>query len=316
MGESANNAVVVDPAAPGRLVIRPVPAPQVLPNQLLVRVKAISVNPGELRRASGAPAGHRPGWDFAGIVEQSAADGTGPAVDSRVVGMLSVGSWAQRIAAPVNAVAKLPDNVSFAQAAALPVAGLTALHSLYKGGFLLNKPVLITGATGGTGDFACQLAHLGGARVVATVRSPQREGFVRGNGADQVVVGDDPSGAARFGPYALIIDSVGGPNFGKVLAMLATGGTYVIFGADAGVQTSFDARQFYSSGPKKIYGFLSFQELLTEPASIGLALLSDLVASGRLKPHIDLEEPWTKVAEIAQQLTDRKFTGKAVLSVE
>lgn len=316
MSEGQINAVLVDPSAPGRLVIKPVAAPVAYPGQILVRVKAISLNPGELRMAAGAGAGHRPGWDFAGIVEQAGADGSGPPVGARVVGMLRSGAWAQRVAAPANAVAKLPDNVSFSQAATLPVAGLTALHALSKGGMLLDKAVLITGATGGTGDFACQLAHLAGARVVALVRGAEREAFVRSLGVEHVVVGEDPSGAAKFGPFALIVDSVAGPNFGKVIAMLDSNGTCVNFGAGAGTAVNFDIRQFYSGGPKFLYGFLMFNELAREPASVGLTKLADLVSAGKLKPHIDVEAPWTKVAEIAQDLTDRKFTGKAVLMVD
>jgi NADPH:quinone reductase-like Zn-dependent oxidoreductase len=316
MSDTSINAVVVDPNAAGRLVIRPVPPPQVYPGQLLVRVKAISLNPGELRMSQNAAAGHRPGWDFSGVVERAADNGTGPAVGARVVGMLRAGSWAQLIAAPTNAVAQIPQNVSFTQAAALPVAGLAALYSLRKGGLLLDKLVLVTGPTGGTGIFACQLARLGGARVVATVRSPQREAFVRSLGVEHVVVGEDPSAAAKFGPYALIIDSVGGPNFGKVLAMLATGGTCVILGASAGTETQIDLRDFYSGGPKILYGLIIFQELAREPASQGLKVLAELVAAGKLKPHIDVEVPWTRIAEIAKDLTDRKFTGKAVLTVD
>jgi len=316
MSDIPINAVVVDPGARGRFVIRQVPSPQPLPNQLLIRVKAISLNRGEVRMSLDAPAGRRLGWDFAGIVEEAAADGSGPAVGAPVVGMLNSGSWAQRIAAPSNSVAELPDKVGFAQAATLPVAGLTALHALYKGGFLLGKPVLITAPTGGTGDFACQLARLGGARVTATVRSQQREAFVRGLGVEHVVVGEDPAPAAKFGPYSLIIDSVAGPNFGKVLAMLASGGTCVMFGATGGAEASFNASQFYPTGGAKLYGLAVFKELLLEPASVGLKVLVDLLAAGQLKPHIDVEASWNKVAEIAQQLMDRKFLGKAVLTVD
>ena len=159
-------AVVVDPATSEHLVIREFPYPQPLPSQAVVKVHAISLNRGEVRYSMTAPAGRRPGWDFAGVVEKAAADGTGPKAGTRVVGMLNVASWAEYIAAPTNAVAEIPENVSFAQASTLPVAGLTALHSLYKGGFLLHRPILITGATGGTGDFACQLARLAGTIVV------------------------------------------------------------------------------------------------------------------------------------------------------
>jgi NADPH:quinone reductase-like Zn-dependent oxidoreductase len=309
-------AVVVDPASPGRFVIREFPAPDPLPNQALVRVKAISLNRGEIRYSMAAPAGRRPGWDLAGIVERSAPDGSGPKPGTRVVGMLDLGSWAQLVAVPTYALAELPDNVSFAQAATLPVAGLTALHSLYKGGFLLEQPVLITGATGGTGDFACQLAKLAGSRVVATVRSKDREKFVRDNGADEVVIGDDPSPAAQFGPYPLIIDSIAGPHFGKILAMLATRGTCVIFGATAGAEPTINAAKFYQTGSTTLYGFILFHELKTEPAGVGLSRLVALLSANKLKPHIDLEESWAKIADIAKKLMDRSFTGKAVLHLD
>src|SRR5215469_13929672 len=116
-------AVVVDPQTGGRLVIRPMPMPAPLPSQALVRVKAISLNLGEVRRAlTMAEAGWRPGWDLAGVVEQTAADRSGPPAGTRVVGFVPAGAWADTVGVFVNALAQLPDNVSFAQAATLPVA--------------------------------------------------------------------------------------------------------------------------------------------------------------------------------------------------
>jgi NADPH2:quinone reductase len=316
MPNSIIQAVVVDTSKPDRFVIRDVPAPQATPNQALVRVKAISLNRGEVRRSMSAPDGHRPGWDFAGIVESPAADGSGPKAGARVVGLLNSGSWAQLVATPTHSIASISDNVKFSQAATIPVAGLTALHSLYKGGLILGKSVLITGATGGTGDFACQLAKLAGANVVATVRSPDREAFVKSLGVDHIVVGDDPSAAANFGPYQLIIDSVGGPQFGKILAMLGPGGTCVVFGTTAGGEPNINLSKFYGTGGVTLYGFIIFHELQFEPPSIGLKKLADLVASGKLVPHIELEISWRGVAEVARNLMDRKFTGKAVLAVD
>src|SRR5690349_3794697 len=123
-------AVVVDSQAPGRLVIRPMAVRPPLPSQALVRVKAISLDLGEVRRAlTVAEAGWRPGWDLAGVVEEAAADGSGPPINTRVVGFLPADAWAEAVAVPTNALAQLPDNVSFAQAATLPVAGLTALYA-------------------------------------------------------------------------------------------------------------------------------------------------------------------------------------------
>ncbi len=147
MDANVIRAVVVDPAVEGRLVIKEVPAPSATQSDALVRVKAISLNLGETRNAlTEAPAGWRPGWDFAGVVEKAAADGSGPKAGARVVGMVFQGSWAELLAVPESFLAELPDSVSFEQAATLPVAGLTALYGLERNGSILERKVLITGA--------------------------------------------------------------------------------------------------------------------------------------------------------------------------
>src|SRR5438445_3176874 len=202
MSTSSNLAVVVDPDAPGRLVIRSVPEPSPDRSEVIVRVRAISLNRGEVRRSGMAAAGWRPGWDLAGVVERAAADGSGPGVGTRVVGFLPEGAWAQRVAVPKNALAELPDKVTFAQAATFPVAGLTALLALGKGGLLLGRRVLVTGATGGVGDFAVQLARLAGAPVTANVRRADQGPAVRQLGAHDEVVGAAIGREPKYDPTA------------------------------------------------------------------------------------------------------------------
>src|SRR6201987_5600840 len=113
-------AVVVDPSSPQGLGLKPVELAAAAPDEVTVRVTAISLNRGEVRRATsqGQP-GDRPGWDFAGVVEQRAADGSGPEAGKRVVGLLGSGAWAERIRVPSNSVAALPEAVTDAQAATL-----------------------------------------------------------------------------------------------------------------------------------------------------------------------------------------------------
>src|SRR4029434_10569922 len=202
---AANHAVVVDHAEPGTLAVRAVALPTPLPSEALVRVAAISLNRGETRRAMEAANGWCPGWDLAGVVVQAAADGSGPPTGARVVGFLRSGAWAESVVVPTNALAELPDAVSFAQAATLPVAGLTALYALAKRGLLLHRRVCITGATGGVGDFAIQLAHLAGAQVIAQVRRPAQVAVVKQIGADNVVIGEDPAAFAQHAPYDLVL---------------------------------------------------------------------------------------------------------------
>jgi NADPH:quinone reductase len=306
-------AVVVDPQVEGRLAIKEVSPPSPAPSEALVRVAAISLNRGEVRRAMSAEAGWQPGWDLAGTIEVAAADGECPSVGSRVVGFVPNGAWKEVVAVPTHALAELPESVTFAQAATLPVAGLTAMHALAKAGSLLSRKVLITGASGGVGNFACQLARLSGANVVAHVRNPQFEASVKQTGAHIVVTGFDLSVASEYGPYDLILESVGGNTLSTALSLIAPDGMCVSFGTTANGDVTFDAKKFYGTGGASLYGFILFHELKREPASVGLKRLVNLVANGQLRPHIDLEAPWTQVATVAQQLTQRRFAGKAVL---
>src|SRR5205814_8397579 len=128
----------------------------------------------------------RPGQDIGGVVLQPAADGSGPEAGTRVVALANNGGWAQRAAVPAPRMAALPDNVRFEEAAALPVAGLTALRALRHGAPLLGKRVLITGAAGGVGHMAVQIAARSGARVSAIVGRPERAHVVDGLGAAEI----------------------------------------------------------------------------------------------------------------------------------
>lgn len=227
--------------------------------------------------------------------------------------MLTLGAWAEVVAAPTNAVAALPDSVSFAQAATMPVAGLTALYSLELNGSILGRKVLITGASGGVGHLACQLARHAGAQIVAVVRRPERENHARDAGAHQVVVSEDSSPASKFGPYYLVLESVGGASLTAGLSMLAAEGMCVLYGASGSSETTFDARAFYLKGGASIYGFILFHELRRQPASEGLERLVRLVAEGVLRPQIEIEAPWTEIATISHRFYNREIAGKAVL---
>jgi len=309
----SNRAVVVDPEAPGRLVIRPVPDPVPDRGEAIVRVRAISLNRGEVRRSGMAAPGWRPGWDLAGTVERAAADGSGPRAGARVVGLLSEGAWAEHVVVPTHALAELPAKVTLSQAATFPVAGLTALYALAKRGQILARRVLVTGATGGVGDFAVQLARLGGAHVTGSVRRVDQTASVRQLGAHEVVVGDDIPASPK---YDLVIDSVGGRTLGTALAALERGGMCVTLGVSASAEVTFDTRTFFVSGRTTLYGFYLFVELGNDPAGDGLRRLGDLVAAGQLAPHISVERPWTEIGQVAQDLMARRFPGKAVLTLD
>src|SRR6202521_305367 len=310
-------AVVVDPAAPGRLALKPVELRDPDRDEVEVKVTAISLNRGETRRAvQQAEPGWRPGWDFAGVVETAAAEGSGPKSGTRVVGILPSGAWAERVNCRSHAVAALPDGVSDAQASTLPVAGLTALHALRQGGLLLGRKVLVDGASGGVGHLACQLASAAGALVWGHVRRPEYREAVAEWCGGRVVLDRDLVGAKPHGPFWLIVDSLGGPALSAALGMLQPNGTCVTFGTSDAATVTFESRNLFGTGGARLYGLTLFHELMSvERASIGLGLLAELIAAGKLKPQIAVEAPWNEIGPIARRLIDREFAGKAVLHI-
>ena len=299
-----------------RLAFTDIGEPRPLSNEAIVAVRAISLNRGEVRQTrTNRPAGYRPGWDFAGEVIQEAEDGKGPKRGTRIVGLRIAGAWAERVTVPVHSLAKLPDNVTYAQAASLPVAGLTALGCLEKRGSLLGRRVLITGATGGVGHFATQLARLSGAHVVAAIRSETGAAYAKRHGAHETInVAANPADAASRGPYDLILESVGGASAGAAMAMLAPGGICVFIGISDAAIASFNVQSFYFSGGARAYGYAVHGELdRGDSAAHGLARLLPLVATGQLSVDIALERNWTDINEVADELMNRSYSGKAVL---
>lgn len=308
-------SVVVESSAKRRLVIADADEPLPAPSEALIRVSSFSLNLGETRRTQTADDGWRPGWDLAGTVETPASDGSGPTAGNRVVGFVPSGAWAELVAVPTDALAVLPDSVSFAQASTLPVAGLTAMYGLDRNGSILGRRVLITGANGGVGHFACQLARNAGAHVVGLVRRPERDADARDAGAAEIIVGADREAAAGHGPYDLVLEGVGGDTLSMALTVLAPGGMCVLYGVSSGAEFAFNAREHLAAGAAQFYRFTLFREIREQPASEGLTRLVEMVADGSVVPKIDHEAPWTNVAEVAGRLLDREISGKAVLHI-
>ena len=291
--------------------IADVPDPRPSRDQALVEVRAISLNRGEVKRLEQSEPGAVWGWDLAGVVAESAADGSGPKVGARVVGMLLRGAWAERAAVRTEYLAELRGAVTFEQAATLPVAGLTALRALELGGFALGKRVLITGASGGVGQFAIQLAALAGAHVTAVAR--RTEGLAE-LGADEVL-----SELENEGPtFDVILDAVGGPVLGAALQRVAPHGTVVSFAATTTDPVSYPTRAFFGRAHgATLHGLYIFDELEhTRTASTDLHRLADLVAAGRLDPQIAITASWTEAATAITALLERRVNGKAVLTID
>lgn len=308
-------AVVANPEASGWLEITDAPSPTPDSNEAVIRVTAFSMNRGEVNRARTAARGMQIGWDIAGVVDQAAADGAGPAVGARVVGLsLKMQGWATHVALPVRNLAEIPDGVTDVDASTLPVAGLTALYALERCERLLADRVLITGATGGVGAFACQLAVAMGARPVALLRRADHEAAVQALGAETIVSADG-SALADVPKFRSIVDGVGGPQFAKLMDALDASGRLVTYGVSAGADAEIPLRNLLLSGDGRIDGFHLYRESEIESANKGLTRLMRLMIDGRLKTDVAVERDWRHIADVAKALIDREFAGKAVLTI-
>src|SRR5271167_4992395 len=302
-------AIVNTPGGSAPIELREVADPRPAPNEALVEVRAFSLNRGELRLFQSRPEGWRPGQDISGVVLKQAADGSGPEPGTRVVALTDNAGWAQRAAVPSHRMAALPDNVRFEDAAALPVAGLTALRTLRFGAPLLRKRVLITGAAGGVGHLATQLAARSGAHVTAVVASPERAKHLRG--ADEII---QEIGHAQ-GRFALILESAGGASFAAAIARIEPKGTIAVFGNSSGEPTPISFRDFVEHPNARIQTFSYFTSEAEERFAPDLALLASLVGDGSLKPVL-AERSWRDVAEVGPELRDRRIAGKAVFRID
>lgn len=288
------------------------PEPTPASDEVVVAVKAYAINHDERNLIARRPDGWRPGQDIAGIVVRAAADGSGPAVGDRVVCYLDWEGWAERVPVPVRRLAVLSDAVSFEQAAALPIAGVTALRALRVGGAVLGRQVLVTGATGGVGQFAVQLAVAAGARVTAQVSGPGRIDEAYALGAHRVVTSLEDE---TLGPFHLVLDGIGGPLLSQAIRRIAAGGHLAWYGNVGGV-AELRLADFFGHAQgwnAHIVGFIS--PVPEETLGEDVGILADLVADGRLRPHLGLTLDWERTPEAFEALADRSLRGKAVLTV-
>ena len=245
------------------------------------------------------------------MVRQAGAGG--PREGARVAGLAGEGGWAELAAVPTDRLAELPDEVSFEAASTLPVAGLTAVRALEVGGPLLGRRVLVTGAAGGVGRFAIQLAHRAGAHVTGVVRNAERGQGLRELGADELITELEPEGE----PFDLLLESVGGASLAAALTRVAPRGTVVAFGASSPEPTTFDVSSFYDRGGPRLYGLRVFDELAMHGSGVrDLELLVSELAAGRLDPQIDLVTSWRDADTALSALMDRRVAGKAVLTID
>jgi NADPH:quinone reductase-like Zn-dependent oxidoreductase len=302
------HAIVATPEGPSFTERREVAPPAPAANEALIAVRAFAVNRGELTLVQRRGDGWQPGQDVAGEVLQAAADGTGPQAGERVAGLAEWHGWAEQAVVPSHRLAVVPEDVDLAVAAALPMAGTTAANLVREGGPLIGARVLITGASGGVGHLAVQLAALGGADVTA-VASPQRAEALLAYGASRVVA--DP--AETEGPFELVLESVGGASLDAAIARVAPGGTVIVFGNSSREPATLDFIAFFGHEEATVRTYFSARH--EADAGQHLRMLLDLVAAGRLHVEIGFRGSWDELNDALTGLTERRFAGKAVLTI-
>lgn len=307
------HALLVDHSAPSGLRLGETADPEPAPHQALVRVTAASLNFGEVVHfISELPDGAVPGWDAAGVVERAAADGSGPPAGTPVLTLGLDGGWAELRAVDTGMLGVAPADVDPGALSALGVKGASALRALRRIGSLPGKRILVTGSTGGVGQYAVQLAHLEGAHVIASTSAPDTHGdHLRALGADEVVPGPEHTDALVDG----VVDCVGGPQLVQGFDKLTAHGTLVVVGDVLLQPVQFPAGAFLGNDGRHGRSIVTFHLSDGPLLDQDLTLLAERLASKELATHISWRGNMDQVHEGIAALQGRKLHGTAVVDI-
>ncbi len=299
--------------------------PTIADNEVLVRVRAVSINRGDQFAMHGTPkiirlafGLRRPkatilGRDVAGVVADVGAKVTRFKIGDEVFGEMSQRGFAEYVAAPEKRLAAKPTAVTFEQAATLPVAGMTALQAMRLGEVETGKSVVVNGASGGVGTFAVQLAKTFGAEVTA-VCSTRNVDLARSIGADHVIDYTREDFTDGAGKYDVIIDLAGNHTLTEFRRALKRRGVYVASSGAGGVVLGplprlfavLATSPFVSQRMRALAATLKVDDLTT---------LADLVATGKITPVIERTYPLSETADAIRFLEAEHARGKVVLTL-
>ncbi|RDV14897.1 NADP-dependent oxidoreductase [Pontibacter diazotrophicus] len=314
MGKQMKAATYKEFGGKETIKVTTVDVPELKEGEVLVRIKAAGVNPVDTAVREGYLKDFLPyefpvipGWDVAGVVEDRGFSARRFNVGDEVYAYarrpkVQYGTFAEYIVIPETYFARKPENLSFEEAAGIPLVGLTAYQSLYDAGNLQeNQTVLILGASGGVGSLAIQLAKVKGATVIG-VASEKNHGFMKELGADHTVdYKDNHVGNAVKEIFPdgvdLIFDCASGETLEQSLAALKKNGTLV---------------SILNHG-ENIDKSINFHYVFVEPNARQLEHLRELAESGKLKVHVSNTYSLDETAEAMQQIQTLHTTGKIVI---
>jgi NADPH:quinone reductase-like Zn-dependent oxidoreductase len=330
-GEQMKAVVSTEFGTPDVLRVEDVDRPAIKEdNQVLVKVHAAAINPLDWHEIRGtpyfgrlmgmglrSPKNARRGVDFAGEVLAVGKGVTKFKPGDQVFGV-APGSLAEYAWARDTRIALKPESISHAQAAAIPVAAVTALQSLRDAGKLeAGQKVLINGASGGVGTFGVQIAKAMGAEVTA-VCSGRNADLVRSLGADHVIDYTKEDLAASPQRYDLVIDNVGNRSLSDMRSVLKDDGTFVLVGGGGPEDTKWGFGFLGGMVKRKVAGWFTDQTLTFMLANVrtpDLEYLAGLMAEGKLKSIIDRRYPLAETPDAIRYLETGRARGKVVIDV-
>jgi NADPH:quinone reductase-like Zn-dependent oxidoreductase len=315
--ETLVKALVIHQYGDGSVAgIENVPAPVPGPSEVLVRVRAASINPvdwkvraGTARIFTGSRFPKVLGVECAGEVVQTGDIARQFAPGMPVVllaGVRRLGTFAEFACTSMDTVYPITGGIPFEQASCLPIAGLTALQSLRDHGRIAaGRKVLVNGAAGGVGHFAVQIAKIFGAEVTGVCSGKNRD-FVRDLGADQVIDYTNEDFTLGGVRYDLIFDAVSARSFGECRRVLAPSGVYVNTLPDR----TLIAQLFTSFLPGK-----KARSMWVKPSAGDMAWMMEQIAAGRVRVMIDRTYPVDQIADAFARSEEGHARGKIVISM-
>jgi len=310
------------------LVVETVPEPSAGSGQAIVRVEAVGLNFADTLITSGKyqwkpDLPFSPGAEIAGVIESLSVEHPGLAPGQRIMAYVNWGGARQKIAVDAGALIPIPDAVPMTVAAGLSVTYGTAMHGLSDRGRLKSgETVVVTGAAGGAGQAATEIAKLMGARVIAVASSPEKCAFAKAAGADETIEfpGTDLKAAVRAlsdGNGAdVVYDCIGGAASEPLVRVLAWHGRFLVVGFAAGEIPKIPLNLLLLRGAE-MAGVFWGEAVRRAPERHRANMLQvlDWVAAGRLKPRIHGTYPLDQIGEALSVLERREATGKVVVTI-
>ena len=307
--------LLYEAGAPEKLIFGEAPKPTLKNSEVLIKVKAIGINPADAKYRSSdvfinASFGDvRPaiiGWDISGEIVEKTEDAKGFEVGEEVFALSpSARGYAEYVAVKTEFLAKKPADFSFEEAAAVPMAALTAWQPLVKG-MKINKSdkILIHAASGGVGHFAVQIAKYFGAEVIATSSAKNRD-FVMSLGADRHIDYRTENFWEVIKDVDFVFDTIGGDTLERSIDVTKLGGTVIsILGL---ADEKLKAKALDKNVNLNLWGM--------QPKGEDLRTMADLMSKGAIKPRIGKVYPFTAMVEAHSQIETNRTVGKIVVTV-